>query len=778
MSRKTDLEQSIREAYRTMEAYRHVIRLSDWTQEKLRAKRGMEEQWRRVEGYLQEYRALAGGDVPDDIARVASSARSWQADLERLCAPALSGSWEEREAYRSRQRIIERVRNDWIAGVLDRSLYSVARIELGLAERPEAVERLPTLAAREPGGRVRELPGVPGQPAEGARMSEVFDLLGGALLILGAPGTGKTTLLLELANDLLDRAEKDPDHLIPVVFSLSSWGARRQPLADWMVGELNRRYDVPGQTARTWVDREMILPLLDGLDEVTPEHRAACVEAINQFYRDHRLVPLVVCSRTADYEALAARLRLQDAIVLQPLTPAQVDRYLEQAGAPLAEVREALRRDETLYALLDTPLMVSIVALAIMGRSPAVLREPGRLEERRARLLAAYTDAMYERSAKEAPFPRQKTERWLAWLAAQMTAHDVSVFYLERMQVNWLPTRGQQRVVRWGTGILSGLSVGLIAGAALGLAVGPLAGLAVTLFFGLAFGLIYGLGGRSRITQPVETVRWSWPRAMRWGAFGLLLGLAGELLGGLAADGVGEPFGWLVGVLVFGLFVGLVYGLGLYSRFVRRVETSWSCRRALSGLVFGLVIAVFLGLLTQWIGGRVGGPAGRVVRMIVVGLIVGLLYALSGGLMRGEIATRVSPNEGMRRSAWHALGFGLAGALAYGLVALGFALLLRSLFDLALGGITVLFGVLVLGVIGGLRTGLYNGGYACLQHVGLRALLWRNDCMPRPRSTVPFLDDAAERMVLRKVGGGYIFVHRLLQDYYAGLWERGHGGAG
>jgi hypothetical protein len=29
----------------------------------------------------------------------------------------------------------------------------------------------------------------------------------------------------------------------------------------------------------------------------------------------------------------------------------------------------------------------------------------------------------------------------------------------------------------------------------------------------------------------------------------------------------------------------------------------------------------------------------------------------------------------------------------------------------------------------------------------------------------------------RKVGGGYIFVHRLLQDYFAELWEREYGEA-
>ena len=32
-----------------------------------------------------------------------------------------------------------------------------------------------------------------------------------------------------------------------------------------------------------------------------------------------------------------------------------------------------------------------------------------------------------------------------------------------------------------------------------------------------------------------------------------------------------------------------------------------------------------------------------------------------------------------------------------------------------------------------------------------------------------FLNSCAERILLRKVGGGYIFVHRLLLEYFASL---------
>ena len=57
----------------------------------------------------------------------------------------------------------------------------------------------------------------------GIHMRTIFDQFDQTLLLLGAPGSGKTTLLLELARDLIERAENDSDHPMPVVFNLSSW---------------------------------------------------------------------------------------------------------------------------------------------------------------------------------------------------------------------------------------------------------------------------------------------------------------------------------------------------------------------------------------------------------------------------------------------------------------------------------------------------------------------------------------------------------------------------
>src|SRR5205814_7156375 len=78
-----------------------------------------------------------------------------------------------------------------------------------------------------------------------------------------------------------------------------------------------------------------------------------------------------------------------------------------------------------------------------------------------------------------------------------------------------------------------------------------------------------------------------------------------------------------------------------------------------------------------------------------------------------------------------------------------------------------MFSTLLIGLGGGLLSGLLSGGEACVKHFVLRFFLWRSKLVPW--NYPEFLDYAAECILLRKVGGGYIFVHRLLLDYFASL---------
>jgi hypothetical protein len=172
-----------------------------------------------------------------------------------------------------------RVKEYWVDGVLKHSLYSEVLISLGKQQMDKAVDA-PWKYTVELSDAVNP------PPLENRDISAIYDATG-LLLILGEPGSGKTTALLDLARTLLDRAEKDIRERVPMVLNLSSW-KRNQPLADWMSGELSVKYRVPRKIARFWLDQKYLLPLLDGLDEVETLMQPDCVAAINTFIEEGR----------------------------------------------------------------------------------------------------------------------------------------------------------------------------------------------------------------------------------------------------------------------------------------------------------------------------------------------------------------------------------------------------------------------------------------------------------------------------------------------------------
>ena len=152
-----------------------------------------------------------------------------------------------------RQALLKRVRKIWISGVFQPSLKGTTFIPLGLYQRTGLIEN--PLKEYSPGSRAAR-----GSLTCWHQYSEVFDESEGALFILGQPGSGKTTLLLQLANTLLERANRNQTHPMPVVFNLSTWVLKRQPLAEWLVEELNTKYQMPQRKARAGSRRARFCP--------------------------------------------------------------------------------------------------------------------------------------------------------------------------------------------------------------------------------------------------------------------------------------------------------------------------------------------------------------------------------------------------------------------------------------------------------------------------------------------------------------------------------------
>jgi hypothetical protein len=643
------------------------------------------------------------------------------------------------ELAAARRNLLDQVHRTWIEGFLDRSLAQVTRVELGLAEQLDAITH-PWGALRQPGQPDQVLPA-------GTRIAAVAGRYDRQLLILGAPGAGKTTLLLEYTADLLEQANRDAASPIPVVFHLSGWPGERPPLAAWLVEELAWRYGMARRLAVELVARDRLAVLLDGLDEVPADRRAACVEAINAFRGDHAGVPLVVCARSRQYQELAAGLVLKGAVVVQPLDPAQVRGWLAAAGRPLAGLRVALRDgDHWLWELLDSPLLLSIAALTYTGQPARMIRTNGSVED----LFGAYVAAMLARPrAPLAPIQDQvvyadrDTLRWLGWLAERMG--EQSVFYPDWMQPDWLPAGRQRWLATTGLGLAamlgSGLLFGLLFGGIFGLQDGVAAGrgdaVLCSLVFGLVGGLSAGLTHRQSRIEPVEQLRWSFKQA--WHS-------------GLAA---GESAGWATG-LAAGLLFGVYFGWAGF--------TDPEPSGPLVALVGGLFLGLLFGVMFWLLGGVVGG----------------LLGGMIGGFATRPNLQPARPGEGMRAAARTARTAALRAGLVAGLV-VGLAIPLGYLLAVFVGNLPrvgprhLLYGLngaLVIGLLIGLGAGLRHGGASYIRHRLLGALLHHDGLIPA--DLVSFLDYADSRILLRRAGGGYLFIHRLLQDYFDDLGSMGY----
>jgi hypothetical protein len=774
-------------------------------------------------------------------------------------------SLTEKQRKQNRTRMLDRVQRIWIEGVLEPSLQGTAQIALELQNKPSAIVTplwhvLREFAKTEP------------LSSADSSIVQVYDHAGGEVLILGEPGAGKTTLLLELTCDLLKRAHQDEAYPLPVVFSLSSWATRRQPLTEWLASELHTRYQIPPPLARSWIETDQVLPLLDGLDEVAAPHRAACVEAINTYRRVHGLLPTVVSCRQSDYLALSSRLLLRTAVVVQPLTPAQIETFLESARAQT--LRTALRQDADLRELATTPLMLTILLLAFRGTSADQVSKQTSLSAKREQLFASYMQQMLKRRGPSKRYQPEQITHWLTCLAQQMKRQNQTLFYLEQMQPDWLLNTRMLWMYNWFAvrlpGVLMGMLVSLTitvlirlsssfypiptlflggllggllsegsihqrptvsggkAGSTLGsrllpqILVGVLIGLGSGLSIGLGSVLIFALCSvllqfllrkNSKLEEssptlpPVKGAAWKRlirRKEIRTGLLvGLLLGLSAGLSAGLntgLSDGLNA-----------GLNAGLIYGLsaGLLSILLIGKSTvvqptdllAWSWRSlgkslfskshasttvrlmALIGLSAGLYYKLSTGLSTG---------LSTVIYGLVAGLVTGLSYWLVLGLLQSvsgvtiEDQRRVVPNQGIHRSALNGLMLGLISMVIVGLVVgliIGLSsngvnkliaditagLSARLIADIIAGlsaGLSVgLSAGLIAGLSAGLSAGLLYGGLAFLRHYILRFLLWRTGSVPR--HYVAFLDYAAECILLRKVGGGYIFLHRLMLDYFA-----------
>ncbi|GHO48638.1 TIR domain-containing protein [Ktedonospora formicarum] len=536
-----------------------------------------------------------------------------------------------RSTAKSRENMALRLQSMYHELLAD-SLQEAAWIELGLSMQPNAVQNATNLWLRQVTRPAHPLP-------PGTSISKVYQEANQELLLLGKPGTGKSTLLYQLGHDLLKEAIKHPRHPLPVLFPLSSWAQKRLPLQEWIVEQLaSPLYEVPRKLSQQWVQDEQILPLLDGLDEMEETARPACIAAINTYRREHPLRPLVVCSRSNEYRTASKpeRLRLQSAVEVQPLSPAQLEATLNQADKPFAPLRAALKANPALRELARTPLWLAVLLLMFRNAS-SVETLPQRRSDQGRNLFEQYVQRMVERKGDRRRYPLKPTVHWLSFLARQMRQQNQTIFSVELLQPDWLPKQYQSmyhQSLSIFVAVLIGLNITLLVTFRLGLRIGLLGGMLAITIVRLAFREVIG---KERRIALAEHITWSWIRAGKGffvglGAEPLLLSFVGLLVRQDSGPVKDLSIGWfIVGIayLVAGLLGLLLGGLAPSQSLERHTfSPGEGIRRSLWN---GLFIGLLAGSLTGLTAGLVAGP--------IPGLLIGLAALLVSGLFRGLLAT-------------------------------------------------------------------------------------------------------------------------------------------
>ena len=188
---------------------------------------------------------------------------------------------------------------------------------------------------------------------------------------------------------------------------------------------------------------------------------------------------------------------------------------------------------------------------------------------------------------------------------------------------------------------------------------------------------------------------------------------------------------------------------------VEHVNWSWKIKFFLVGFLIFLLI----NLLTISMFGRLIPDKVNLINFNL--LIDGLIGCLWLGLISGvnlinftEVNQRTIPNQGI----WTSARNGLISELIFVLVFGRFGWQAGQNINSPIRTLGMMLGL-------GLLYGLKMGGVACIQHFNLRLILHHKKRIPW--NYARFLDFASERYLLRKVGGGYIFFHRMLMEHFA-----------
>lgn len=520
-----------------------------------------------------------------------------------------------------------------------------------------------------PGGSPRWAANPTGLAGSDSAITEVFAqrVPTRRLVVLGPPGAGKTMLLVRLLLGLLEERADSGRGPVPVLFSIASWSPNEQDLHDWLAGQLATHYAGLEERApsrdglltrgRALLDDQLVLPILDGFDELPVALRSAALDKINQ------ALPLgqglILSSRPEEYRhavlpasGLPVKLASAAGIALTEVDPAHATDYLERdaggaataSAARWAPVIAHLGTGDPISQALSTPLMLFLARTVYNPRpgehsatlpDPAELCDTTRLPTRtaiQAHLFDAFIPAAYRgRPGHSSRWRPEEAEQALVFLArhVQHRLHgtpDIAWWQLHhsvRPRGLRLAPTITLALVAW----CMATALGYAAAPSIGLSSGLLAAVMVTLAIGLPQ------------TTPTTGMRWSWnlKRAVPGIAAGLGFGfIVMRPITALSSASYG--FGIVLGLVTGAVAALTTGGTSLSADHTIAVDPGELLRQdrrthrkfALVGTAAGaLMWPVVFGVMA-WLASPV---------LLVASVFIGLVFAVAFGLVYASART-------------------------------------------------------------------------------------------------------------------------------------------
>lgn len=220
------------------------------------------------------------------------------------------------------------------------------------------------------------------------------------LIVLGEPGMGKTVALERLAWEL---ATGQPS-VVPVFIRLFEYDG--QPLLDWVYltlcsyGEIKHQNST--ETHAFLKDERQPYHcyfLLDGLNEVRPQHRETALAQIRRIAMEYPRHPLVVTSRVQDdgWQELRQSTALQETYLVQTIHSEQAQHYLEAHLGPDDGSLLWNQLDDSMRELATTPLLLWLIKEAWFEAREQQGEEPIRMPDNRGALYRSFVNRLLKR---------------------------------------------------------------------------------------------------------------------------------------------------------------------------------------------------------------------------------------------------------------------------------------------------------------------------------------------------------------------------------------------